>query len=63
MLLLWRSQISEELNIPAERVSYGMIFSLDIVIIAITAQHQQAIELNGDSLCRASVSVCPPAAQ
>lgn len=67
MLLLQQSQmcsqISEELNISAERVSHEIIFSLDTKIVVTIVQHQQPTELNGGSLCRASVSVCPPAAQ
>lgn len=67
MLLLqrsqMRSQISEELNISAERVIYEIIFSPDTGIVVIIVQHQQSIELNGGSPCRASVSACPPAAQ
>lgn len=67
MLLLQQSQmcsqISEELNISAERVSHEIIFSLDTKKVVTIVQHQQPDELNGGSLCRASVSVCPPAAQ
>lgn len=57
------SQISEDLNISAERVSHEIVFSPDTKIVVTIAQHQQPAELNGGSLCRASVSVCPPAAQ
>lgn len=50
MLLLQQSQmcsqISEELNISAERVSHETIFSLDTRIVVIIVQHQQSIELN-----------------
>lgn len=67
MLLLQQSQmcsqISEELNISAEGVSYEIIFSPDTKIVVIIVQYQQSIELNGGSPCRASVSVRPPAAQ
>lgn len=67
MLLLQQSQmcsqISEELNMSAERVNHEVIFSLYTKIVVTIVQHQQTTELNGGSLCRASVSVCPPAAQ